>query len=805
MNTSLAYFSIFFLSFIILSLQILTSVFLSNTFFLSFLAVPFTFLGSSIAGVFVYIKYFKKAEFNNREELLRYLGLPGILILLYTAAIKYLPLIYHSGKINLETGSPWNVILTEVLIHSISVGLISILVFLSLGIPYALIYKYHSHKVPKLYFFDLLGASSGCIFSIFILDLFQLSSALILLAFFSFIVTFLFAWRSKRNKSGKARAALYLLSCFLILLLNIKTGLLETDVGANKLMKRILVGPGYEEIWSRWNAYSRASLFINSEANRQQDKYLFIVKNGRVRVYPFKPDEPYSFKLFLEHTPAALGFLLGEPKDILILMAGVGADMIEAYSYSYGASDITGVELNPLIVRKALDLTGYNLGDFFAKKNIHFVIHEARSYVESIDKKFDSIVLSYGGGSEMEYLGLTNPTISYLYTKEAFKSYLRHLKPNGTIVIVSRNKIKVAAVAKAALEESGYGDVAKKIIVLGDRSCIQEENVFMRDGCLDVIVKNADFTKEELEKIQKNLSKMNLAWVYNPYYTDENFRIFEDLLKSRNLEYFLAGLSNRYHQDYSLAKDDNPFLSNLFLIKSYFSISSWDKVLNRHWSADVRRLAIGFSTLSLFIFLSLLGLPLIILPLIIKAKNTGIIRNFRILAYFAVIGMGFIFVELAMIQSFTLFLGNPTYAFSIVLMSLLLATGLGSFLSGFLFNWTNISIKVLSLITFFILFSFFWSIPWLNKHLLHLNFFARIVIILLLIFPIGICLGMFFPRGLKKLYNRQKDLIPLACGINGYASIVASGLAIALPLTTGLSLLILIASILYLTIPVFDT
>jgi hypothetical protein len=51
------------------------------------------------------------------------------------------------------------------------------------------------------------------------------------------------------------------------------------------------------------------------------------------------------------------------------------------------------------------------------------------------------------------------------------------------------------------------------------------------------------------------------------------------------------------------------------------------------------------------------------------------------LAYFAIIGLGFMLIQIPLLQQFSLFLGHPTYTFSIVLFLMILAAGLGSLVS----------------------------------------------------------------------------------------------------------------------------
>jgi len=265
-----------------------------------------------------------------------------------------------------------------------------------MGVLYSLIYKFYSNEAPRIYLFDLMGASIGCLFGTFSLSCFQLSSALILLAFFSFSMVSLLAWRNNEGRLRKLLSVFYLLACMVILLFNVKTDFFEIKMNSIFLLRS--KGVDFKESCHQWNAYSRASLFIDSAANTDRHSmYAFSIVNGEGFVYPYIPEDPYYLKLFSSYQPTTLGFLLKEPQDILILMVGAGKDMIEAYSYSQGRSDITGVELNPMVANMAQDVEGYHLKDFFAKKNVHLIVQEGRSYVESTNKKFDSIILSFSG------------------------------------------------------------------------------------------------------------------------------------------------------------------------------------------------------------------------------------------------------------------------------------------------------------------------------------------------------------------------------------------------------------------------
>jgi len=198
--------------------------------------------------------------------------------------------------------------------------------------------------------------------------------------------------------------------------------------------------------------------------------------------------------------------------------------------------------------------------------------------------------------------------------------------------------------------------------------------------------------------------------------------------------------------------------------------------------------------------LLVIGLVLIIYPLIFNIKTSAGENLSRFLVYFSTIGLGFVFTEIAIMQALTLLLGNPIYSFSVVLMSLLLSTAIGSLCSDYLFSQGYLNIKRVSLIVFSILNLYFFFNHWLIQHCLSMHLPFKLMISLVLILPIGFFLGMFFPEGLKSLGVYERNLIPWAWGFNGYMTIVGSAMSIFLSRFIGFSSLLLIASFLYLTI-----
>src|SRR5207253_8661401 len=73
----------------------------------------------------------------------------------------------------------------------------------------------------------------------------------------------------------------------------------------------------------------------------------------------------------------------------------------------------------------------------------------------------------------------------------------------------------------------------------------------------------------------------------------------------------------------------------------------------------------------------------ILLPLaLLERRGLRIEGRWAWISYFAALGLGFIMVEIALLQRFLLFLGQPIYTYAVVLAGLLIFTGIGSYTAG---------------------------------------------------------------------------------------------------------------------------
>ncbi len=164
--------------------------------------------------------------------------------------------------------------------------------------------------------------------------------------------------------------------------------------------------------------------------------------------------------------------------------------------------------------------------------------------------------------------------------------------------------------------------------------------------------------------------------------------------------------------------------------------------------------------------------------------------------YFAAIGLGYLVLEIVLVQRFVLFLGFPTYALSVVLFSLLLFTGVGSYLSSRFARSRALVTGALVAAVVLIAVSAF-ALQWLLRSLIDLPFAARVVVSVAIIAPFGMLLGVPMPVGLRRLQQLHPHGIPWAWGVNGIASVLASVLGVVVAIFYGFAVASLVAAACY--------
>jgi hypothetical protein len=185
---------------------------------------------------------------------------------------------------------------------------------------------------------------------------------------------------------------------------------------------------------------------------------------------------------------------------------------------------------------------------------------------------------------------------------------------------------------------------------------------------------------------------------------------------------------------------------------------------------------------------------LILLPLAFSRCRRTLPRV-PVALYFLAIGFAFMFMEIAFIQKFVLFLSHPLYAVAVVLCAFLVFAAAGGWLAGRSQAANNVTVAVMALGTLALV--YLAILPGLFQALIHLPDAAKILISVLLIAPLAMCMGVPFPTGMQRLADTRAEAIPWAWAINGFASVVGAVLATLLAIHLGFAAVILLAASIY--------
>ncbi len=203
--------------------------------------------------------------------------------------------------------------------------------------------------------------------------------------------------------------------------------------------------------------------------------------------------------------------------------------------------------------------------------------------------------------------------------------------------------------------------------------------------------------------------------------------------------------------------------------------------------------------IQLFFAVSLLLMMMVAIPLLARGGTVRCPDWLSILGYFACLGLGFILIEVGLLQRLILLLGKPVYSLAVILSTMLLASGLGSFVSGRFGSRTLAHrLGLLLLGASVLLAAYALFLPGVIGALLGSPWPLRLLASVLLVALPGFLLGMPFPSGLRALEQvGARGLVPWVWGINGAMSVMASVSGIILAIEFGYTAVFLVGAACY--------
>jgi hypothetical protein len=351
------------------------------------------------------------------------------------------------------------------------------------------------------------------------------------------------------------------------------------------------------------------------------------------------------------------------------------------------------------------------------------------------------------------------------------------------------------------MEKLGIKDVKKHIVAIRswDSICI--------------LIKKSPLTSNEIEAVKRFSKNRRFDLIHYPGIKEEESNIY---IRMPSNEYFTAfqkilnpETRSRFMHDYIFdinpVRDDNPFFSYYLKLKNIKEIY---KIMGGKWQYFIEE---GYILPAVFIQVLFLSLILILLPAFFSKpplssfKKGGLNNNYSpenfnkippllILPYFALLGIGFMFVEISLIQKIILPLENPPYAAATVLTSILISSGIGSLLSHRVSCLRSPSVIIIISILI-IFYSFF--LPAIMDVISPYSIPVKIILVFFTLMPLGLLMGIPFPTGLKILSEKNKSLIPWAWAINGCFSVIAPILAIMLAMALGFKMVLWLGALTY--------
>jgi len=477
---------------------------------------------------------------------------------------------------------------------------------------------------------------------------------------------------------------------------------------------------------------------------------------------------------------------------VLVLGAGAGADVLQALYYRAGRVD--AVELD----RNIIDLVRNRFSDFsgnlYKRPDVRVHEGEARGFASAGAGQYDLIQVALLDSFGVASAGLYGLSESYLYTVEALQTYLGHLAPDGMLSITRwltlppRDSLKLLATAIAALEESGVPDPARRLAMMRGWKTVT------------LLVKNSDFSPGEIAAIREFSRTRSFDPAYYPGMPPEEANRYNLLARPYFYEGAVALLGperqdfiDRYKFHIEPATDDRPY---------FFRYFKWDaavELFSLRQQGGMALLDWSYPLLVATLIQAVLASILLILTPLAASRARETLPPASAALYFLAIGFAFMFMEIAFIQKFILFLSHPLYALAVVLCAFLIFAALGSWLAGRKqgratgVRSVTTAIAVLGMVALLYL----ALLPDLFDALIHLPDPAKIGISAALIALPGICMGIPFPTGMARLACTLPDAIPWAWAINGFASVAGAVLASLLAVHLGFTAVILLAVVLY--------
>lgn len=620
---------------------------------------------------------------------------------------------------------------------------ILLLIFMALpyvcfGLVISTLFGAHAQASRVLYMGDLVGAGCGALLAIPLLNRFGAVDTIMLAALGFSAAAFYFA-------TGRDRYIA--ISCFGIcgvaFAANVSSPKLEVDPAMLAKEKPIVgvLSAGGRVLETRWDAFARTDM-VDPGAGRPLRIY---VDGGAASVMPAE-----AARKELLSDIGFFPFATEQPESVFIIGPGAGLDVF--FALRSGAQRISAVEVNGASVELVEAWRGYT-GALYDRSEVNVIIDDGRSALRRSQEKYDLIYLSQVVTLAAERGGyaLSENTV---YTAEAFSDYLDHLDEGGQIALKLYDEVtltRAVSTALAALRGTG----------LDDQRALNHLMAFIDSGNSPpaplLLISATAFSEDDSLVLGAIARDVGFTPVLLPH-----------ILVQPPLDVVASGAESfneiiaRSEADISPATDDKPY---------FFQFE--------------RGIPASLSQPFALALAAVLAAMLVVAMRLRRGAGRAQ-RGYPLL--FAMLGFGFIALEIYAIQQTRLFLGHPTIAITLVLVTFLVGGGVGSGLSQLAASELierRPQLATAAVVILSIMWSWLWS-P-LSAYFLAEGLAARGLIAVLSLLPLALLMGLPFPQALKFVGIEGGNQVAVAWSINGLMTVVGSIAAVVLSVTVGFS------------------
>lgn len=759
-------------------------------YYLAFFAISVAMLGMTVGAVWVYLHRERLAPEKfltllSDTSLLAAVSMPASVLVQFSLITTLAP--------TLSSVVSWSLLMAAMTVPYVFAGIAVSLALTRSPFPVSLVYGV-----------DLLGAAFGCAAVLGILDVLDGPTAIL----FAGLIAGGAALAFQHAATGAERTALAARSAwrrpvFAVLVLAV---LIPVNSAVPVGFKPVLVKDAFEGRWwtrtERWNSYSRIVAYLPGESApslwgpsprlpkeiRTQQANLDIDGAAGTVMHHF--DGTRASIDFLSYDLVNLAYHLPGIRKSAVIGVGGGRDLLSAHLF--GVDDITGVELNRIFVDLHVRDPFYaKYSNLMAVPGLKLHVDDARSWFAATHESFDLIQMSMIDTWAATGAGAFSLSENGLYTLEGWRAFTRRLTDRG-VFTVSRwynpgdvnESGRMIALALATMMDAGVAEPRRHVFVA-------------RTGTIATLVlSKSPFTAEQLALLRDQAERLGFELLVDPDAPSKS-EVLGAMIASTDRRRLDAAASTA-SLDLTVPTDNRPFFFNQLRFRNIPRVIG-ELLRQQHQVGVLRGNLMASAALVLILVIAFVAVVCTILLPLRAAVKTAPSRLIGIgTAYFTLIGTGFMFAEISLLQFFGVFLGHPIYAMGVCLFSVILSTGVGSLVSGIFPLNTTRRIVAWGLLVGAYLITAQAVLPRLFEATTAQALPARIAISLAVVMPVGFLMGFAFPTGMMLVERIDRDPTPWFWGINGATGVLASVLAVVIGMAFGINVTMLLAGICYL-------